>query len=272
MRSKARITITLPPQLLGQIDGIIDGETIRNRSHAIEHLVRRSLEPQVTTAAILAGGRVGRETFPALLSINGTTLINITLAHLATHGIETIYILAGDSQEQLRQLLGNGGSFGVSLRYIREDRPRGTLGAVKLIEEEIGSAPLLVMHGDVLTDIDLTEFFRFHKREGTLATVAVKPRQAERKYGKVMMQGNRITEFLDTSQSEGISIINTGVYLLQPEALRLVTADALAHFEVDLFPRLAELGELSAFLFQGIWFDISEGESYRLARERWASK
>jgi NDP-sugar pyrophosphorylase family protein len=109
----------------------------------------------------------------------------------------------------------------------------------------------------------------FHLQEKTLATMAVKPRDAEKKYGKVMLQGNRITEFSEKGSSEGISIINTGVYLFHPDVLKLIGEDTPAQFEVDVFPKLAALNELSAFLFQGIWFDISDSESYLGAKSRW---
>jgi NDP-sugar pyrophosphorylase family protein len=131
---------------------------------------------------------------------------------------------------------------------------------------------LLVIHGDILTDIDLAGFIRFHKQEGRMATIAVKPREAERRYGKVMLEGNRITQFLDSEQSEGISIVNTGVYLLQPETLRLIREGEPAYFERDLFPRLADIDELSAFIFQGVWFDISQERSYSLAKKRWKKR
>ena len=102
-----------------------------------------------------------------------------------------------------------------------------------------------------------------------MATIAVKPRDAERQFGKVLLQGNRITHFLETERSEGISIINTGVYLLQPEVLHLIEPDQPSRFETDVFPKLAAMQELNAFFFQGIWFDISRPESYQSAQARW---
>lgn len=272
MRSKSRITITLAHDLLSQIDDMIDGKAIRNRSHAIEDLLRQGLEPRVTTAAILAGGRRGDGRIAPILSIGGTPLIQIMMDHLISYGIDRIFILGAKNEERLRAVVASGDPPAADAEFVRERSPRGTLGAIKLIEHRIGPDPFVVLHGDVLTDIDLFEFSRFHKRQGTLATIAVKPREAERNYGKVMLQGNRITEFMDVNRSEGISIVNTGVYILQPEVLGIVPDRGPTHFEVDLFPRLAVIGELSAFVFQGIWFDVSREKSYQLAQTRWAAR
>jgi NDP-sugar pyrophosphorylase family protein len=271
MRSKARLTITLARDLLAQIDRMIDSRKIRNRSHAIELLLRESLKTRVTTAVILAGGEVGEGPFPALRPIGNQPLIFITLKHLIESGIQMIHILAGRNEPSLKQVVDEGNYLGAQIRYGGEDRPLGTAGAIKSIESRLAQEPFLVLHSDVLTNINLAEFIQFHKDENTLATIAVKPREAERKYGKLLLQGNKITDFSETDKSEGISIVNTGVYLLQPEALSLIVAGQPAYFERDVFPNLAAIGELSAFFFQGIWFDISAPDSYQLAQARWTT-
>jgi mannose-1-phosphate guanylyltransferase/phosphomannomutase len=269
MRSKARLTITLDKDLLRQVDKMIDHISIRNRSHAIESILRESLNPSVTTAIILAGGKIAANSHPALLPIDDKELIFITLEHLANHGIRRIFLLAGSTEPSFRNILGENGIYGVAIHYVSEEQPLGTAGAVKAIENQLYHEPFLVIHADVLTNINLADFITFHKQEKTLATIAVKPRDAEKKYGKVMLQGNRITQFLEKEKSNGISIINTGVYILQPEVLNLIELGRPAQFEIDIFPKLAAIKELSAFLFQGIWFDISDSESYLGARKRW---
>lgn len=272
MRKKARLTITLSRDLLQQIDRMVDQRTVRSRSHAIESLVRQSLTPAVSTAVILAGGPQKGETLPALAPIDGQPLIRRQVEHLQSSGIRTILILAGLHEAALRRELGEGVP-GVHLIYVPETEPLGTAGALKLAESYLQGVPLfLVLHGDVLTDIDIADFVSFQQKENRLASIAVKPRQAERNLGKVLLQGNRITDFLQAGQDQSISIVNTGVYLLRPDVLSLVEPHAAAKLETEIFPRLASMGELSAFLFQGIWFDISSPANYRLAQERWRQK
>lgn len=270
MRSKARLTITLAKDLLRQVDRTVDGKVIRNRSHAIEMLLKESLLSQATTAVILAGGDFQGATIPPLRPISQKPLIFITLELLIRFGVRTVYILAGKHDPALKNLIDQREILGASIHYVYEEKPLGTAGAVKAIETELANEPFIVIHGDILTNINLAEFIEFHKQENTLATIAVKPRDAERKYGKVLLQGNKITDFSEANQSEGISIVNTGVYLLQPESLRLIDGDRPLSFERDFFPKLIAKNELSAFLFQGVWFDISDSESYRSAQSRWA--
>lgn len=269
MRSKARLTITLAKDLLSQVDRTVDGKVVRNRSHAIEVLLKESLRSKVTSAVILAGGETTLDHPPPLRQIGQKPLLSITFNLLHRHGIQTVYILAGKHAHTLREGIGSTNNYKMILHYVYEAVPLGTAGAVQAIASELLDGPFLVIHGDVLTNINLSNFIEFHKRENTLATIAVKPREAERKYGKVLLQGNRITEFVEKEHSEGFSIVNTGVYLLHPDALNLAEGNARTFFEKDLFPKLAAIGELSAFMFQGIWFDISDEESYQSALSRW---
>ena len=269
MRRKQRLTITLTPDLVRQVDRLIDNRTIRSRSHAIEVLLRQSLTPTVETAVLLAGGPGEADDVPALSPIRGEALISLTIRHLMRAGIRAFVILAGTNEAAIREVLGEGSQLGVQIDYVREDVPLGTAGALKRAESLLSGGSFLMVHADVLTNIDIESFISFHMRENTLATIAVKPRQAERRYGKVLLEGNRIIEFIEQGDNQGISIVNTGVYLFRPEVLGLIDADGPTHLETDVFPRLAAMRELGAFLFQGIWFDVSTPENRGLAEARW---
>jgi NDP-sugar pyrophosphorylase family protein len=223
-RSKARLTITLSPDLLERLDRLIAEGDLTNRSQAIETLLRRSLRPTVDTAVILAGGENQGSEIPALAPIGGQTLMARTILHLAEFGIRSFVVLAGPYERDIKQLMGNGENLGVTINYLHEETKQGTAGALKLAQDHIGEDPFLVIHGDVLTDIDIADFIAFHLNEKTIATIAVKPRQAERRYGQVLLQGNRITNFFDSGRDAGISIVNTGVYLLEPAIFGMIEA------------------------------------------------
>ena len=271
-RSKTRLTITLSPDVVDRVDRLIDQGLLSNRSQAIESLLRRSLRPTVATAVILAGGDHTGSESPALAPIDGQALMARTILHLAEFGIRSFVVLAGPNESDIKRLVGHGEGLGASITYLREEFRQGTAGALKLAQDHIGEDPFLVIHGDVLTDIDIADFIAFHLNENTIATIAVKPRQAEQRYGQVLLQGNRITDFLERGREAGISIVNTGVYLFQPAVFGMINEGESSQLEGDVFPQLARMGELSAFLFQGIWYDISSPRNYRKAKIRWSKK
>lgn len=273
VNGKDRLTISLPRDILSALDEAIDGREIRNRSHAIEHYLRLTLKPTVTTAVILAGGRQETGHHPALTEIDGRTLLDITLSHIAGYGFRNVYMLAGPYGRRLSESLGRR-SYGMKMNWIEEEKPLGTGGALGMLEGKIREQ-FLVLHGDILTNIPLDSFISFHLSERTLVTIAVKPRHSEPKYGQVLLQGNRITTFLEHDRGAGTSIINTGVYLMDPAVFAYIPKGKPSGIEVDVFPRLASENELSAFFFQGMWFDIRNRKDmqevvrrYRLEQRR----
>ena len=234
MRTKSRLTITLPPDLVERLDGMVDHQTVRNRSHAIELLIRQGLMPEVTTAIVLAGGEHQGIGNPALAPVGGQALILLTLRHLVGFGIRNVLLLAGRHEPEIREVLGNGEGLGVSIEYLAEKRPLGTAGALKSAESHLPDSPVLVVHGDVLTDIDISELISFHLSEGCLATMAVKPRNAEKDCGQVMLQGNRI--------SYGLAIEENGLFQKPRSHIRIVRPAATFWCDpVDVLVRVFDI-------------------------------
>lgn len=267
---KSRLTITLPDNLLTQVDDLVDKQTIRNRSHAIEHLIRQSLSPQVTTALILAGGKKNTGQNPLLKPINGEVLLVQMVKHLNQYGIKRVVLCVNKNDTELEDFCNDGKQLGVSVEYSYEKNSLGTAGALKQAEKFLkNDNPFLVIHGDILTDIKLDEVFAFHLQEATQATVIVKPKLGKKQYGQVFIQGNRVTTFSETGEDSGISLINTGVYVLNKDVLQLIPAKKLSFLENDIFPHLAKKNQLRAYFFQGLWYDISTTAQYTEAVSDW---
>lgn len=269
MRTKTRLTITLDNDLLGQVDTLIDNVSVKNRSHAIETLIKDSLTPSVQTAVILAGGTLPGSTNPLLLKLGTGTLFSYTLSMLKKFHIRRVIVCVDSSDKNITKTLGKIENFGLQVEYSIEKTPLGTGGAVKNAQKLIGPVPFLVIHGDVLTTLNLADLFEFHFNEKALATIAVKPRMGEPKYGQAFIQGNKIVRFLEQGAESGISIINTGVYVFDPKIFDVFPNRADFTLEKDVFPILAGRKQLTASIFQGIWYDVTMSQNYKEAQERW---
>lgn len=267
MRTKSRLTITLPKDILSKIDATIDGSVIRNRSHAIESLIRQSLKNPVETAVILTGGDRFTEN-PATKTINGRMLIHIAVSQLVKAGIQTIIICTGKDGEVIKSAVGDGSQFGCSIQYVVEKSPTGTGGAIKKAEKYIGEDNFIVIHGDIINNINFESFINFHLQEGTTATIVVMPKKGDKSFGKVLIEGNQIIEFFEKTESKGIDIINTGIYALSKSIFERLSREC--RMEKEVFPKLARDKQLTAFLYQGFWQDISSPKEYKLASTTWA--
>ena len=266
MRKKSRLTITLPKDLLSKIDSNIDGCDIRNRSHAIESLIRKSLKNPIETAVILAGSKTSLET-PTLKLINGKPAIVHTIKKIVDSGIKNILICAGSHNQKIKKIINNSSDYDAKIKFLPETTPLGTGGAIKKAQKYIQGENFLVIHGDIITELNLNTFISFHTQENTLATIAVKPRKTEVSYGKVLIEGNQITDFFDKSESKGIDIINAGIYLFKSKIFSFIKPGK-SKLETDIFPILAKQEQLTAYIFQGMWYDISDKENYQSALSR----
>ena len=101
-------------------------------------------------------------------------------------------------------------------------------------------------------------------------SVITKTRRMDKKYGKVILQGNKIVDFVGQRGDRGLSIVNAGIYMFEPEIFDYIPKSVPANLDTDIFPKLARQGRLSAYVFQGIWYDISRKDDYQEAKNRWS--
>jgi mannose-1-phosphate guanylyltransferase len=268
---KHRLTITLSPELLQTVDTLVDRKNIRNRSHAIEHLIRQSIGKNITTAVLLAGGvKVGNEN-TLLKPVQGIPLLERQVSHLLRNGITRCVLCLDKNDTKIEERYQDGKSLGINLEYSYEAKNLGTAGAIKQAERFLeNEVAFVVMHGDVLSNIELDEVMKFHQDEAAEATLVVKPKLGEKELGQVYMKGSRVTSFSKTAVEREMSIINTGIYVLSTNILKTISSKKPSFLETDVFPVLAQENKLSAFIFQGIWYDISTNDQYLEAEKQWS--
>jgi NDP-sugar pyrophosphorylase family protein len=162
-KDRIRVTISLSRELATQIDELVDGVRIRNRSHAIETLVTDSLDlVQVKHAVILAGGQGALKRVPIILRM-------IQVLH--SHGIFDILIAVGYLGEKIRKEVGDGGTKGVRIQYIESEL--GTGGALLQLRPKL-KRTFLVINLDQPMELDLKNLLRFHHDHHPLVTIATR--------------------------------------------------------------------------------------------------
>lgn len=161
-----------------------------------------------------------------------------------------------------------GDEAGLPLRYRVEPRPLGTGGAVKFASTGIDDT-LLVLNGDVLTDIDLNAAVARHRRRRAAATVVLTPVDDPSAYGLVETDGDgNVRRFIEKPDPSEIACdtINAGIYLLEPATFDRIPDDTPWSIERQYFPSLVDRGEtFVAHVDRGYWLDIGSPASYMQA-------
>lgn len=235
-------------------------------------------QPMDLQAVIMAGGfgtrlRPLTDHMPKpMLSVGGKPLMERTIQSLQKAGINRINVTTHFMPEKIIQHFGGGQQFGVELNYVSEEQPLGTAGALRLISEV--EEPLLVMNGDILTNIDFRSLVRFHRERNALLTVAVRQYEMQVPYGVVEAVDGVISAIREKPRVT--FFVNAGIYLLEPAAVKYIPSEG-RYDMTDLISRLLKHGEtVVGFPVMEYWLDIGKHDDFQKAQEdveqvRWAA-
>ena len=229
------------------------------------HTLREMIVPvkRPNAAVVMAGGKGTRlrpltETVPKpMIPVAGRPMLERIVLHLVGSGIRDVYLSINYLGHIIEDHFGDGSDFGCNIRYLRESRPLGTGGCLSLLEER-PAAPLLVMNGDLVTQIDVGRFVDFHADGGYTATLAVRPYRTSIPFGVVDVDGTEVVGLREKPTEQ--VLVNAGMYVLSPEALGLVPEGA--EFPItELFVRsLDERRRVGAYLVEEDWADVGRPE------------
>ena len=269
---RERLTITLKKSILSKVDSFIDGTKIRNRSHAIEYLITQSLSPKVSQAVVLAGGK-GMHMRPftyempkGLFPVGGKPVLEYVVELLRENDIRDIVFSLGHLGEKIKDHFGDGKKFGVKISYVWEKKETGTGGALVLAKDHINTDTFLVVYGDNLIDINLSDLITFHNDQEVVATIALTSVIDPSAFGEVILHGTKITQFIEKPKkgSQKSQLINCGLYVFEKEIFDFIPKKGYSLLE-DIFSRLAIEKKMSGFLFEGRWVGLETPASYEKA-------
>ena len=185
---------------------------------------------------------------------------------LRLHGIADITSLLYFQSDKIQNYFRDGSAFGVRIDYVKPEEDYGTAGAVRYALDEVNE-PVLIISGDLITDFNLTEAIEWHQQKQSQATILLTHIENPLAYGIVITQDDgRIDRFLEKpSWGEAFSdTINTGIYLLQPQAVKLIPPRTNFDFSQNLFPlMLAEKMGLYGKIMSGYWKDVGNVDEYQ---------
>src|SRR5260370_36279773 len=205
-----------------------------------------------------------------LLPVANRPIMEHVLRLLKRHGFDETVVTVQFLAALVRNYFGDGGEFGMSLRYAPEERPLGTAGSVRNAGDALQDEPFLVISGDALTDMDLTSLVAFHKEKGALVTVALAKMPNPLEFGIVITtEDGQVQRFLEKPTWGQVfsATVNTGLYVMEPEVLAEVPPGAAVDWAADVFPELLKRGApLYGYVSDSYWEDVGTHESYLKAQ------
>ena len=220
-------------------------------------------------AVLMAGGR-GQRLMPLtadkpkpLLPVGDKPIIDHNISRLSYFGIFDFWISVKYLGEQIESYFGNGNTRNINIRYVWEDEPLGTIGAVSKIKN-FRHEYVLVSNSDILTNLDYEHFFLdFLQQEADMSVVTI-PYKVNVPYAVLETANRRVHDFKEKPVYTYYS--NGGIYFIRRDILKLLPVDSFFN-ATDLMELLIkENYKVVSYPLSGYWLDIGSPNEYERAQ------
>lgn len=224
-------------------------------------------------AVILAGGK-GTRLRPytvvlpkPLMPLGEYPILEIIVRQLVSCGFQHITMAVNHQAEIIQAFFGNGEKWGVKIDYSMEDKPLGTMGPLRLIKDIPDN--LLVMNGDILTDMDYAAFHAMHVQRGELFTISSYVREQLVDYGVLETAEGRLLGLREKPRMN--YEVSMGIYMMSKQAIDFIPAGYAYGFDNLMYDLVAANKSVAVHQFAGYWLDIGRPDDYAQAIDEFES-
>jgi len=219
-------------------------------------------------AVVLAGGK-GTRLAPyttilpkPLMPIGEMPILEILLRQMKRAGIQEAILTVGHLAHLMQAFFQDGERIGLKIRYSFEDHPLGTAGPLSLIQNLDDT--FLVVNGDVLTTLNLSDLVRTHRESQAIVTIATHYRKVKVDLGVIQYNNaNEVTDYIEKPSYD--FFVSMGIYMFEPRVLQYIPHNEYLDFP-DLVLRLIEKKErVMGYPFDGYWQDLGRPDDYAQA-------
>ncbi|MCJ9707751.1 nucleotidyltransferase family protein [Bordetella hinzii] len=199
-----------------------------------------------------------------LLKVGDKPILEIILDSFIAAGFQHYYISTHYLPEMIRDYFGDGSKWGVDISYVHEEEPLGTGGALGLLPHEEINLPLIMMNGDLLSNLNFRGLLEFHEEHGCQATMCVREYEHQIPYGVIESDGHLVRSMVEKPTQK--VFVNAGVYALSPELVRSVKPGTRVDMPTLLEQSIGVGGKVASFPVHEYWLDIGRMEDFKRAQ------
>ncbi len=251
--------------------GIVTLPVVDEQNRVIEILNLNQYKEIIPVDAILMAGGKGERLLPLtkdlpkpLLKVGERPIIEYNIDRLIRFGVQHIHISVNYMADKIADYFKDGAEKGISIKYIREEKPLGTIGSVTLAEPFVHDV-LLLMNSDLLTNIDFGDLYNEFIKSGADMAVATIPHHVDLPYAILELDENTVSSLREKPRYTYFA--NAGIYLFKKSLLSYLP-HAEYYNATDLMERvIAEGKKLVHFPILGYWLDIGRMGDYLKAQD-----
>ncbi len=262
---RAQVLDTMQALAISQIP-IVDENGRLVGLHLLREILGAVTRPH--WAVVMAGGKgtrlgpVTERTPKSMLRVAGRPILERIVLHVMSFGIRHVFLAVNYLAPVIEEHFGDGSDFGCRIDYLREEMPLGTGGALSLLPTR-PEHPLVVMNGDLVTNVDIGAMLAFHESGSQVATVAMRRYVHAVPFGCLTVDGDWLISQIEKPQLE--QLVNAGIYILDPSLVAKVPHGTEFPLPSLIDGALHRKEPVRVFEVEDDWIDIGRREQLERA-------
>lgn len=190
-----------------------------------------------------------------LLPVGEKPILEVILSKLKAHGLTDIILAVGYKSELIKTYFQDGKKFGVNIKYFEEKEKLGTAGPLRQIKEEFGiSEPILIMNGDILTQLDFNKMIEFHKKNKADFTIGTREHVSKSPFGVIHLEGNKVKDIRE--KPETTLNVSAGIYVINPSLIDLIPKNSFYTIPELILSALKQEKNVLSYSIREYWLAI----------------
>ena len=226
--------------------------------------------PRLNNPIVIMAGGYGTRLLPLtkdtpkpLLKVGNTPILESIIKRFIDFGFHNFFISTHYKTEMIKDYFQEGTEWNVTIQYIEEKEPLGTAGALTLLPGDLPNLPLILMNGDLVTELDFRSLLNNHNQSGSDATICVVEYDFQVPYGVVEINGSKVKSIVEKPKHK--FFVNAGIYVINQDLVKSLNEPAYIDMP-DLLKKRLELGsDLNIFPLYEQWLDIGEIQGFNQA-------
>ena len=206
-----------------------------------------------------------------LIPLGEKPVIQIIMDNFRLNGATKFYFSVNYKADLIKHFFDDMEELKYDITYFREDKPLGTAGSLKLLEEKINTT-FFVSNCDILIDQDYSEVYQYHKENKNELTLIAAIKNYSIPYGTLETEENGLLRELKEKPSLSFKV-NAGMYLLEPHLMDEIPNNEFFHITHLMEKIIQRGGRVGVFpVSEGAWMDTGEWDVYNQTQKNFTKR
>lgn len=199
-----------------------------------------------------------------MLKVGGKPMLETLINNFKKHGFYKFYISTHYLPEVIMNYFGDGSEFNIEITYVHEEAPLGTGGALSLLPDDLPKEPLIMINGDILTNVDFSKVLDFHERQASDATMCVRDYEVKIPFGVIEGEGHEIKGMIEKPTYR--YFVNAGIYIVSNNIINSLSKNIRLDMPSLFEQKQAEGLNTLKFPIHEYWLDVGRHDDFKKAQ------